>query len=99
MEGNIFSIEIISQGKYESWEFKNEAARDELFKKIMERFRKHAIQEKSDEVDDSSILQLSATSLKVKGDGQINQQVPYEWYDADQFGELLDFINNEYPNY
>ncbi|WP_422123361.1 hypothetical protein DHX103_00685 [Planococcus sp. X10-3] len=99
MEGNIFSIEILSQGKYESWEFKDEAARDELFKKIMDLFREHAITEKGDEVDDASILQLSATSLKVKEDGNVDQQVPYEWYDAKQFGALLDFINNEYPKY
>ncbi|MFD1030808.1 hypothetical protein [Metaplanococcus flavidus] len=99
MEGNIFSIEVISQGKYESWEFKNEVARDELFKKIMDRYQEHAIKEKSDDVDDSSILQLSATSLKIKEDGNVDQQVPYEWYDANQFGDLLDYINNEYPKY
>lgn len=99
MEGNIFSIEIICQGKYESWEFKNEVARDELFNKILERYKDHAIEEKNEEVDDASILQLSATSLKIKEDGNVEQQVPYEWFDADQFEELLDFINNEYPKY
>lgn len=99
MEGNIFSIEVISQGKYESWEFKNEAARDELFKKILERFQEHAIADKSDDVDDSRILQLSATSLKIQEDGNVEQQVPYEWYEADQFEELLVYVNNEYPKY
>lgn len=99
MEGNIFSVEILSQGKYESWEFRNEEARDELFGKIMERFKSHAIEDKNDDVDDASILQLSATSLKIKDDGRVDQQVPYEWYDADQFESLLEFINNEYPKY
>ncbi len=99
MEGNIFSIEIISQGKYESWEFKNEEAREELFNKILERFNDHAIKDKSDDVDDSRIVQLSATSLKIKEDGKVDQQVPYEWYEADQFEQLLEFINDEYPKY
>lgn len=99
MEENIFSIEIISQGKYESWEFKNEKARDELFRKITERFSEYAIADKSDDVDDSRILQLSATSLKLKEDGKVDQQVPYEWYEADQFEKLLEFINNEYRKY
>lgn len=99
MEGNIFSIEIVCQGKYESWEFRNEVARDELFTKIMERFKPHAIEEKGDDVDDSRILQLSATSLKIKEDGNVDQQVPYEWYEADKFEEFLDYINNEYPKY
>lgn len=99
MEGNIFSIEVISQGKYESWEFKNEESRDELFKQILARFQVHAIADKSDEVDDTSILQVSATSLKLKEDGNVDQQVPYEWYDAAQFEELLDYVNNEYRKY
>lgn len=99
MEGNIFSIEIISQGKYESWEFKNEVARDELFNKTLERFSVHAIADKGEEVDDTRIAQLSATSLKIKEDGNVDQQVPYEWFEAEQFEQLLDFINNEYPKY
>lgn len=99
MEGNIFSIEIISQGKYDSWEFRNEAARDEFFNEILNHFSEHAIRDKGDDVDDSSILQLSATSLKVKEDGNVDQQVPYEWYDASQFEAFLDYINNEYPKY
>lgn len=99
MEGNIFSIEIICQGKYESWEFKNEQARNDLFKLILDKFSGYSIPDKSDAVDDSRILQLSATSLKIKEDGNVDQQVPYEWYEADQFEQLLGFINNEYPKY
>lgn len=99
MEGNIFSIEIICQGKYESWDFRNEVARDELYDKILEKFNSHAIADKENDVDDTQILQLSATSLKIKEDGEVDQQVPYEWYDADQFEELLSYINNEYPKY
>jgi len=99
MEANIFSIEIISRGKYESWEFKDEEARDELFKKISEHFKEHAIADKSDNVDDSRILQLSATSLKIKEDGNVDQKAPYEWYEADQFEALLDYVNKEYPKY
>ncbi|HSJ37369.1 MAG TPA: hypothetical protein VK945_04070 [Planococcus sp. (in: firmicutes)] len=99
METNIYSIEIISRGKYESWGFKNEEARDELFKKILERFKDHAIADKGDDVDDARILQLSATSLKIKEDGNFDQRVPYEWYEADQFEALLDYINNEYTKY
>lgn len=99
MEGNIFSIEIICQGKYESWEFKNEVARDELFTKILEHFKQYAIADKDSDIDDARILQLSATSLKIKEDGNVDQQVPYEWYEAEQFEELLNYINNEYPKY
>lgn len=99
MEENIFSIEILSQGKYESWDFKTEEAREELFKKILERFSEHAIADKNDDIDDSRILQLSATSLKINDDGNVDQQVPYEWFEADQFEKLLEFINSEYPKY
>lgn len=99
MEGNIFSIEIICQGKYESWDFRNEEARDELYNKIKEQFSAHTIADKESEVDDTQILQLSATSLKIKEDGGVDQQVPYEWYGVEQFEELLSYINNEYPKY
>lgn len=99
MEGNIFSIEIICQGKYESWDFRNEEARNKLYNKIKEQFRGDTIEDKESDVDDTQILQLSATSLKIKEDGEVDQQVPYEWYGAEQFEELLSYINNEYPKY
>lgn len=96
MEENIYSIEILSRGKYESWDFEDEAQRDAFYEKVKERFAEDAIQEKNDDVDDSMIVQLSATSLKIKSDGDVDQIVPFEWYPDHLFQEILNFINGKY---
>lgn len=95
MEEDMYSIELLHRGKYESWDFEDEAERDAFYDKVKKAFSGHEIQEKEDEVDDLRIVQLSATSLKIKN-GIVDQTVPYVWYDQDSFEEMLDFINRNY---
>src|SRR5690554_3171016 len=95
MEDNLYTIEILHQGKYESWNFKNESERDKFFEKIKTRYRGNLIEDKSDEVEDGRIVQLSASSLQMKNEG-VSQTVPYEWFEAIIFDEMLSFINGEY---
>lgn len=96
MEENIFTIEILSRGKYESWDFENESDRDEFYEKVKKEFSDKAIQDKNDEVGDGQIVQISSTSLKIKSDGDVDQTVPFEWYSADYFEDILGFINKKY---
>lgn len=95
MESNMFSIELLHQGKYESWEFANESERDALFNKVKERYAGKEIQDRNN-AEDMKIVQLSATNLHIKGENDVSQVVPFEWYDYDVFGEMLTFINSEY---
>ncbi|MGO1060054.1 hypothetical protein ACTL32_13045 [Planococcus sp. FY231025] len=97
MEEDIFSIELLHQGKYESWDFKDEAERDAFFSKVKDHFSGHEIREKEEDVDDLRIVQLSATSLQIKS-GIADQKVPYEWYDQDSFEDMLGFINKHYDH-
>ncbi|TWT28379.1 hypothetical protein [Planomicrobium sp. CPCC 101110] len=95
MESDIYSIELLHQGKYESWEFKDESERDELFNKVKKRYAGKEIQDKN-HADDRNIVQLSATSLHIKAGNDVSQTVPFEWYDYDVFGEMLSYINSQY---
>ena len=95
MEENLYTIEILHQGKYESWNFKSEAARDKFFENIKKKFTESEIPDKSDEVEDGRIVQLSASNLQMKNEG-VSQTVPYEWFEAAIFEEMLTFINKEY---
>jgi len=95
MEANIYSIEVLHRGKYESWDFSDERERDAFFNKVKERFAGKEIQDKNN-ADDMMIVQLSATNLHIKGQNEVSQVVPFEWFDYDVFGEMLSFINNEY---
>ncbi|MGI2326992.1 hypothetical protein [Planococcus sp. YIM B11945] len=95
MEANLYSIELLHQGKYESWDFKNESERDSFFNMIKERYAGKEIQDRN-KVDDAKIVQLSATNLQIKGENEVSQHVPFEWYDYDLFGEMLSFINDAY---
>lgn len=97
MEEDIYSIELLHQGKYESWDFEKEAARDYFFNKVKKEFAGHEIRDKEEDVDDRRIVQLSATSLKIKN-GSVDQTVPYEWYDQDSFEDMLAFINRNYDH-
>lgn len=97
MEEDIYSIELLHQGKYESWDFEDETERDAFYSKVKKEFSGREIHEKEDEVDDRRIVQLSATSLKIKN-GNVDQTVPYEWYDQDSFQEMLGFINRNYEH-
>lgn len=97
MDENIFSIELLYQGKYESWDFKDEAERDAFYNKVKKEFSGHEIREDEDDVEDVRIVQLSATSLKVQN-GSVDQKVPYKWYDQEAFEEMLGFINKNYEH-
>lgn len=96
MNDKIYTIELLYQGKYESWDFKDPVTRNDLFNKAKEQFAEYAIDEKNDEVDDLAIVQLSASSLMVKEDGDIAQRVPYEWFHGRVFRDILAFINENY---
>ena len=95
MEENLYTIEILHQGKYESWNFKNETERDKFFEKIKNEFKEQEIPDKSDDIEDERILQLSASSLKLKNE-EVSQTVPFEWFESIMFEEMLSFINEEY---
>ncbi|MGK7378187.1 hypothetical protein ACSFXN_10165 [Planococcus sp. 1R117A] len=95
MENEIYSIELLCQGKYESWDFESETKRNWFFEKVKKEFAGHEIHENEEDVDDSKIAQLSATNLQIKSDG-VSQVVPYVWYEANLFEEMLEFINRKY---
>ncbi|RNF40447.1 hypothetical protein [Planococcus salinus] len=97
MEENMYSIELLHQGKYESWDFKDEKTRDEMFEKVKKEFADRRIDEKNEDVDDSKIVQLSATNLKIKDDG-VSQTVPYEWYRSSAFNDILVSLNHRYED-
>lgn len=97
MEEDMYSIELLHRGKYESWDFEDESERDAFYDKVKQAFSGKEIQEQEDEVDDLSIVQLSATSLKIKN-GMVDQTVPYVWYDQESFEEMLGFINRNYEH-
>lgn len=94
MEEDIYSIELLHQGKYESWEFASEEKRNEFYEDIKGKFNGNEIKDRND-VEDTQIVQLSSTSFQVKQDG-VSQKVPYEWYDAELFEDILEYINNNY---
>ncbi|WP_088006299.1 hypothetical protein [Indiicoccus explosivorum] len=96
MGEKIYTIELLYQGKYESWNFEDPVIRNEVYNKAREKFREYTVAEEDDQVDDLAIAQLSASSLRIKEDGDVAQRVPYEWFDGRIFRELLSFINEEY---
>lgn len=98
MGNAIYSIELLCQGKYESWDFDSEKKRNYFYDKVKKEFSGHEIREKEEDVDDSKIAQLSATNLQIKSDG-VSQVVPYVWYDASLFEEMLHFINQKYEHF
>ena len=95
MEENMYSIELLHQGKYESWDFRDEAARDAVFNKVKQRYAGKEIQDRNN-VEDMKIVQLSSTNLQFKEKSNVSQVVPFEWYEYDVFGEMLAYINSEY---
>ena len=94
MSGNIYSIELLHQGKYDSWEFGSGSDRDQFFGKVKKHFTGKELNEDA-ETDDTKIVQLSATSLEMDKAG-LDQKIPYIWYDGDLFEEMLSFINEQY---
>lgn len=96
MGGNIYSIELLHQGKYDSWEFNNGSDRDKFYEKVKKQFLGKELKEES-AIDDTRIVQLSATSLEL-GQDSVDQKIPYVWYDQDLFEEMLGFINKQYTH-
>lgn len=96
MNDKIYTIELLYQGKYESWDFKDPVARNDLFIKTKEEFSPYSLDEENDDIDDLAIVQLSASSLHVKEDGDVTQRVPYEWFEGRVFRDMLAFINENY---
>lgn len=94
MEEDIYSIELLHQGKYESWDFASEEERNEFFEDVKKKFNGQEIKDRND-VEDTRIVQLSATSLQIKKDG-VSQTVPYKWYDAESYEDILKYINDNY---
>lgn len=96
MANSVYSIEILSGGKYESWEFEDRQKRDAFFQKVSNQFKGQKVKEQEDEIDDSQIVQLSSNNLEIKDDGKYDQDTSYEWFEYDIFSKMLDFINKEY---
>lgn len=94
MGGNIYSIELLHQGKYDSWEFSSDSDRDQFYEKVKKHFTGKELKDES-ATDDSRIVQLSATSLEMDKAG-VDQKIPYVWYDGDLFEEMLGYINKQY---
>lgn len=95
MGDNVYSVELLHQGKYESWDFKSEEERNDFFEAVKEKFAGKEISHENEEVEDNQIVQLSATSLHMEQEG-VKQTVPYVWYDAPVFEGMLEFINKRY---
>ncbi|MGH2317707.1 hypothetical protein ACRC6Q_08045 [Planococcus sp. SE5232] len=96
MANSVYSIEILSSGKYESWEFEDRQKRDAFFEKVSRQFKEQKVKEQEDDIDDTQIVQLSSNNLEIKDDGKYNQDTSYEWFEYDIFSKMLDFINQEY---
>lgn len=91
---NIYSIELLHQGKYDSWEFSSGSDRDRFYEKVKKRFTGKELKEES-ATDDTRIVQLSATSIEMDKD-VVSQKIPYVWYEGDLFEEMLGYINKQY---
>ncbi len=96
MNKNVYSLEILYSGKYESWEFDDRQKRDEFYKKVAERFAKQEVKKEGNELEDTQIVQLSANNLEFQEEGVYTQDMIYEWFEYDIFNQMLEFINKEY---
>lgn len=96
MANSVYSIEILSSGKYESWEFEDRQKRDAFFEKVSRQHKGQKVKAGEEDIDDTRIVQLSSNNLEIKDDGKYNQDTSYEWFEYDTFSKMLDFINKEY---
>lgn len=96
MANSVYSMEILSSGKYESWEFEDRQKRDAFFEKVANRFLDQKVKEKEEDIEDTQIVQLSSNNLEIQDDGKYDQDTSYEWFEYDIFSQMLDFINKEY---
>ncbi|MBT2582105.1 hypothetical protein [Planococcus sp. ISL-109] len=95
-EKQIYSIEVLCRGKYESWEFDQENKRDKFYESVKTQFADHAFKEEPTDVKDTDILQLSANSMHINDDGEVDQKMRYDWFHYDSFGDMLSFINKRF---
>ncbi|AQU79452.1 MULTISPECIES: hypothetical protein [Planococcus] len=96
MSNNVFSMEILYSGKYESWEFENRQKRDVFYEQVVQQFADQKINGQEEGIDDTRIVQLSSNNLKIQENGEYAQDTRYEWFEYDVFSQMLDFINNKY---
>lgn len=95
MNDTVYAIELLHQGKYDSWEFPSEQSRDIFYEKTKRHFGGREIVNK-ETADDREIVQLSATSLNKELSTGEEQPVPYEWYEAGAFEEMHAFIVEQF---
>ncbi|AIY05604.1 hypothetical protein Plano_1639 [Planococcus sp. PAMC 21323] len=96
MNNNVYSIEILSSGKYESWEFESREKRDSFYHKLIHEFNNQKINKQESEVDDTKVVQLSSNNLELQKEGEYVQSMTVEWFDYDVFSRMLDFINSKF---
>lgn len=94
MAENIYAIELLHQGKYDSWEFSSGRDRDQFYEKVKKHFTGKELKDES-AIEDARIVQLSATSIEMDND-RVDQKIPYVWYDQDLFEEMLGYVNKQY---
>ncbi|MFC4712281.1 hypothetical protein [Planococcus dechangensis] len=92
-EKQVYSIEVLCRGKYESWEFDQEDERDKFYEAVKKQFAGHAFEQEPTEVEDTDILQLSANSMHISDNGEVDQKMRYDWFHYDSFGDMMSFIN------
>ena len=95
-EKQVYSIEVLCRGKYESWQFEQEVERDKFYESVKSQFVEQAFKEEPTDIEDSEILQLSANSMHIADDGDVDQQIRYDWFHYDSFGDMLSFINGRF---
>ncbi|ANU17303.1 hypothetical protein BBI11_09840 [Planococcus maritimus] len=94
----VYSIEVLCRGKYESWEFEKEEERDRFYESVKKKFADHAFEQEPTDVEDTEILQLSANSMHIDDEGEVDQKMRYDWFHYDSFGDMLSYINGQYKN-
>lgn len=96
MNNNVYSVEILSSGKYESWEFESREVRDSFYNKVVNEFNEQKVNKEQGEIEDTMIVQLSSNNLELQKDGEYIQNMTVEWFDYDVFSRMLDFINSKF---
>lgn len=96
MSNNVFSMEILYSGKYESWKFEDRQKRDAFYEQVVQQFADQKINGQEEDIDDTHIVQLSSNNLEIQENGKYVQDTSYEWFEYDVFSQMLDFINDKY---
>ncbi len=98
MTKNVYSLEILYSGKYESWDFEQRDKRDVFYNRIVEYFAKQKVDKEDSQIEDTQIVQLSANNLEFQQNGEYTQDMMYEWFEYDIFSQMLEFINAHYES-